>query len=41
MTTYKLKNTQNENMSKIIRKRSGLKDTNKKIDMARSSQKAF
>ncbi len=40
-TTYKLKNAQNENMSEIIRKRSGLKDTNKKIAMARSSQKAF
>ncbi|MUU60656.1 hypothetical protein F7198_07610 [Helicobacter pylori] len=41
MTTYKLKNAQNENMSEIIRKRSGLKDTNKKIAMARDSQKAF
>ncbi len=40
-TTYKLKNAQNENMSEIIRKRSGLKDTNKKIAMARDSQKAF
>ncbi len=28
-------------MSEIIRKRSGLKDTNKKIDIARASQKAF
>ncbi|MCP3738032.1 hypothetical protein JT210_07830 [Helicobacter pylori] len=28
-------------MSEIIRKRSGLKDTNKKIAMARDSQKAF
>ncbi|MFP6281188.1 hypothetical protein ACLGD1_07870 [Helicobacter pylori] len=40
-TTYNLKNAQNENMSEIIRKRSGLKDTNKKIAMARDSQKAF
>ncbi|MGL2446088.1 hypothetical protein ACOWMM_07865 [Helicobacter pylori] len=41
MNYYKLKNAQNENMSEIIRKRSGLKDTNKKIAMARASQKAF
>ncbi len=41
ITTYKLKNAQNENMSEIIRKRSGLKDTNKKIAIAKGSQKAF
>ncbi|WP_165560566.1 hypothetical protein [Helicobacter pylori] len=39
--TYKLKNAQNENMGEIICKRSGLKDINKKIAMARASQKAF
>ncbi|MGL2913861.1 hypothetical protein ACQKBK_07955 [Helicobacter pylori] len=40
-TCLKTKNAQNENMSEIIRKRSGLKDTNKKIAMVRNSQKAF